>query len=798
MESSLSGEIFYIRSKHATTLFQFIKSNKEEQFIEYISALKVDEIDVNIKDDNGNYMIFFAIMMNNRRILRKVIEYGAKLDVLDAEGYSVLYYPIKFNYLELFSTFLEYNKNIIGASLVNLKDTRGSVPLFYAIKYRNRYALQELLVNGADVNYKNSKNVNSLHMAVFKKDPTLVRMLMKYTKNIDAVTSQGSTALHYACNLQLDEIVMILLDNGAKQNIVEYGYDFYPIFYSVVQNNVTISKILIDTGADPNWQDYLGNTILHYCISNDHFEIFSYVLKKIPVRKQNDTTYIEDINESTDAKINIDTKNDTDLSELPVEMKTIGEKSEMLVLVSPNRYIDPNIVNSDGLTVMHLLLYSYNEKYDESIRKLLPETNLNYQDNQGNTILHILSEQLEHFERFEQNLWKKFYKLLSVKKMNIYIRNNENKTVFDMVPTMDKEKFLKIITKSYYNYLTKYENDWLVDWQNKCSVKNLSQIQKNECYTLIHDAIINEKISIPLKKNKTIITVIENEPVEISTFTGSLLDMLVGFKYLTKKYSNTTSIFNSNRETEEKFKKYTEVLGIEENINQHVVNFEIRWIYQKIFFPLNFEENLKKIIMSKKFRFVIIPIGIILSNGNHSNGLLLDIDKNIIERFEPHGYGYPVHFNYNPELLDEILRKKITIILTTIYKKKVSPTYFSPKEYLPKIGFQSFDNSEISTNKNIGDPDGFCTLWTIWFFDYRLKYYEIEPWKIVRSLIKQIRLNKYSFRTIMRNYSKKITDLRDTYLKEINRNVNDYINSRLTQPDLDLLLKIILSDNNAI
>ena len=149
-----------------------------------------------------------------------------------------------------------------------------------------------------------------------------------------------------------------------------------------------------------------------------------------------------------------------------------------------------------------------------------------------------------------------------------------------------------------------------------------------------------------------------------------------------------------------------------------------------------------------------------------------------------------------PNLLDEILYKKISNILSNIHKENVIIKYYQPKNYLPKIGFQTFENTEININKNIGDPNGFCTLWTIWYLDYRLEFFDKKPQQIVKNLIYQIKINNYSFRTIIRNYSKKITDLRDTYLNKIHRNINDYLNNKLMQNELKKFLIEILTDNS--
>lgn len=743
---------FHIKVKNVNILFQFIKSNQESQFMKYISTLSQENLDVNMKDDQGNYLIHFAIMINSKDIVKKLIEYGSRLDILDTDGYTIFYYPIKLNYIEILKILIEYNKKIIGISLVNIRDSRGSVPIFYAIKYKNIHALQLLLKNGADPNYKNNENVTALHMAVLKKDVNIVKTLLEHTKNIDAITKNGSTPLHLACNFQLVEIATVLLEKGANPNINEMEYDFYPIFYAVIQNNFELTKMLIDYKTNPNHQDYLGNTFIHYAIINNHIKILDYVMEKYDINTKSIDIYFENINNKEDIE---------------------------------RTYIDPNLSNIDGVTITHLMLYNYKEDFDKYLIRVIPFSNINYQDNTGNTVLHIIAE---------KKLFNKFEKILLSKKLNIYIQNNQNKSVLDLIPTEERNSFAKLVVKSYYNYLKKYELEWLLEWQNKCSGKDLTKLDKNKCYQYIYNSIFKERISIPIKKNKININVILEEPVYFSTFTGTLLDLIVGFKYLTKKYKHVTSFFHFNQEYDENMKIYNQSIGIQENLNQHIINFEIRWIYQRMFFPPEFESILSDIIRSGKYKYFVIPIGIILSNGNHSNGLLYDIENKVMERFEPHGSEYPYRFNYNPNLLDEILYKKFVFILSNIYGKPIQVKYYTPKHYLPKIGFQTLENLEITINKNIGDPNGFCTLWIIWYLDYRLKYIHMKPDKLAKKLIDEIKSKKYSFRTLIRNYSKNVTNLRDTYLSRINKNINDYINNRMNKDDLKKLLFEILTD----
>lgn len=725
---------------HINILFDLIKNGKTNKFIKYLSALDITEININTKDNNDNYLIFFALLLNNSLAIKKIIDYGARIDILDTNGYNILYYPIKFNYTQIIDILIEYDKQLTGISLVNIQDKLHNTPLHYAVIYNNIDVIKKLLDNNADVDYKNSLGYNVLHLSIIKKNINMFSIIIKYITKINITTNDGDTSLHLACNYQLIECINTLLTYNSNLYAIN-NVGFQPIFYSIIQNDILIVKLLSKHGLNLYHQDTIyGNTILHYATIYDHIEIIDYILSISTItnkHKNIDIAYTENINKSNYVHMN---------------------------------EINPNIINIDGLSILHIMLYKYHNKYDKYINLLLPLANLNYQDNDGYTILHIMAE---------KNIWAKFESILYTKKNNIFIINKNNKTVLDMIPLIDREHFYKVITHSYSNNLTKYINSLEDKWQITCAKK--IAYKNPDCIAKIRNEIINNKKSIPDKINKLRINVDINSDVHISTFTGKQLDIIVGIKYLTNKYNNTTSIYckQLNEDIQHEDPKF------------HIFNLEIKWIYQKIYVPVYFEKCILKILNAKKYRWIIIPIGIILSNGHHMNSLLYDTKKHIMERFEPHGSGYPYEFNYNPDLLDDILLRNMSNIVYN-FDKSIKITYITPKSYLPKIGFQSFDVWEANINTNIGDPSGFCALWCFWYLDYRLKYPDHDPKNIVKKIITNIRLNNYSFRNIIRNYSKKITDLRDALLHKIGKNINDYINRRLSNNELETLRNSIL------
>ena len=164
--------------------------------------------------------------------------------------------------------------------------------------------------------------------------------------------------------------------------------------------------------------------------------------------------------------------------------------------------------------------------------------------------------------------------------------------------------------------------------------------------------------------------------------------------------------------------------------------------------------------------------------------LIYDRSRNTLERFEPNGADEPPKFNYNGKLLDKLLNN----YFIKYFKDMI---YLSPNMFLPKIGFQAYENIESTKNKKIGDPIGFCAAWTIFYAYYRLKYDE-NPKILVYQLIKFIKYNNLSFKTIIRNFSKLITDYRDTIFTKINIDMNLWLNNQYTNDDLLKLQQYII------
>ena len=103
---------------------------------------------------------------------------------------------------------------------------------------------------------------------------------------------------------------------------------------------------------------------------------------------------------------------------------------------------------------------------------------------------------------------------------------------------------------------------------------------------------------------------------------------------------------------------------------------------------------------------------------------------------------------------------------------------------------------EIKEKKNdyIGDPNGLCAVWCIWWIDIKLSNPNIQSKILQELLFKEIINNYMSFKKLIRDYSSYITEISDKLLSKIDSNINFWINDKITSEQLVLLNKIIIND----
>ena len=733
-------------------LFNLLKENKLDELYTYIDNID-DDFDLDIRDENDIYLLHYIILLNNNRLCELLLQKKCRLDIIDKEGKSILYIPILYNYYNIVKLLVNYNKKIVGVSILDISDINGNTAIHYSIMNKN-YIITELLIeNDANVNQVDANKYDSLHHAVMSRSEEICKLIIKNIITLYIFTKNGESSLHIAVNLQLYDICKILLENKFNPNIQNINNELTPLHLSISNINTDIYKLLLDFNANINIQDNKGNTILHYILLEHKYEFLSFIIN--------------------------------------------------------NDSLNFNLWNIMSMIPLHIILNDidiYNTLYKNSpeyIDKILSNSNLSIQDYNGDSCLLLL---------IKNNIWKNHIDILKHKKLNIFIVNNDNKRVIDYINKQDYNLVIDMIVQGYINILKKSDHLWKNELNTICSYEftkipnnfinkldkyHINNEQKfNEyCYAQIKKNILvniktkqTSKCKYSYPNNKLCFQIDYGLSINFCTFIGTPIDIIMGLIYILKKHPYASSIFSHNVEKNKDLCKFYKSHGVIINSKCEFLNFEILWIDYKLFIIDNLNSLIKKAINNKLF--VIIPLGIELINNSHANYIIYDIKNNTVERFEPHGSTFPIGFNYNPQLLDKTLKYHFQSINPNI-------KYIKPEDYMPKIGFQTLENID-NTNKKFNDPGGFCALWSLWYVDMRLTYKEVDIKILVNELIKQIKYNKLSFKNLIRNYSKQIVELRDEILLKSNLNINDWLNDNITNIQVENIMSEILNIINKL
>lgn len=207
--------------------------------------------------------------------LNKVLSFVAKNPVLQY-GDSFAHKSIRTGELDVLELLLKFTDNInvenskkrtllhllLLSSDDVMREIKKSHINFYIhedlIALDNAYVLMEMLLEkGANPDIFDYRAATPLFYAVNAGNMKMVRLLTKYSKNIDYRTNQkglysGLSPLHIAVSAGHNKIIKYLLKKGADVNIPIYKLGLTPLYLSILSKNYDIANLLLKNGANPN------------------------------------------------------------------------------------------------------------------------------------------------------------------------------------------------------------------------------------------------------------------------------------------------------------------------------------------------------------------------------------------------------------------------------------------------------------------------------------------------------------------------------------------------------------------
>lgn len=138
------------------------------------------------------------------------------------------------------------------------------------------YSMVKLLIkHGADINEEDSIGKTAIMNAVSIKDEKMIRLILRYKPDLDRLyfipgeNPQTSTILTFAITTDSSlQVIKGLIRAGANVNFTEGEALYFPLLASIYHSRIDIMRLLLRKGADPN----------HYIISENIYMNAMYMI----------------------------------------------------------------------------------------------------------------------------------------------------------------------------------------------------------------------------------------------------------------------------------------------------------------------------------------------------------------------------------------------------------------------------------------------------------------------------------------------------------------------------------------
>jgi len=227
------------------------------------------KVDVNAKAADGVTPLHWAAHWDDVELASLLIKAGARVDAADDHGTTALALACE-NVSERMVDQL-----LSGGANPNLARTSGMTPLFDAIDVASPRLVTTLIAHGANVNARTTKTrITPLMWAIGEGQPDLAKLLLDAKADVQAVTTDGFSALTFAARVGDVNTAKLLVaaglpvnETGASTSLGASPGRVHALPYAALAGQDAFAMFLLDQGADAN-ATLAGVTALHAAAGN--------------------------------------------------------------------------------------------------------------------------------------------------------------------------------------------------------------------------------------------------------------------------------------------------------------------------------------------------------------------------------------------------------------------------------------------------------------------------------------------------------------------------------------------------
>ena len=251
--SSSKGSSSFNLNVEASEFLEAINKNETEKAKSYLNSLKIWQI----KDENGLTPLHYSVFRNNYELTTTIIDeikkgFGMSSNKISNfinertnEGFTALHYAVGNGNLEIVQLLKQYGAKF--EAVTNL----GKNSVHIAAEANQVSMLMYLILNEAlDIFCLDENGSTPLHWACYSGAFEAVDYLLSFKADINAQDKERITPLFLAVDNKRENIVRILLMNGADKNLPNKKNEL-PINIARKKNYIRIKNLLKDKEYNP-------------------------------------------------------------------------------------------------------------------------------------------------------------------------------------------------------------------------------------------------------------------------------------------------------------------------------------------------------------------------------------------------------------------------------------------------------------------------------------------------------------------------------------------------------------------
>lgn len=212
-------------------------------WIDMVDAILEKKASVDSQDKDGRTAISHCAELGYESLLKRFIALGAFLERPDTKLQTPLHWAATAGHIGCAEIIIE-----AGHVDINRQGAKGASPLHNAALAQHEDFVRYLLEKGATVDARQNNKLTPLHAAAHIGHEGILKLLLKNGADVDATNVANSTPIFHAVKIKHKDIVQILVDHGANIDTVMVG-DKTPLSSAIQTGCEPIVKLLLDAGV---------------------------------------------------------------------------------------------------------------------------------------------------------------------------------------------------------------------------------------------------------------------------------------------------------------------------------------------------------------------------------------------------------------------------------------------------------------------------------------------------------------------------------------------------------------------